>query len=547
MKQQWVLTTTIAVIVIASHSVSAGAQESAAATDTQSSAAQCKALERADFTGIPDAPTQLIQAKFVEAAQDMPAYCDVKGYVEPTMVFELRLPATVWNGKFFEVGCGGACGYLAGLPSCPLKRGYACITSDMGHTSSTMYSDGLWAYNNLQTQIDFGYRGPHVTAVAGKAITEYYYSKAPKYSYFQGCSTGGRQALIEAERFPWDFNGIIGGAPWIDDSDSAMNIVWAIRALTGNDGKLILGKAELQLVHDAALAECDMDDGVKDGLISDPHNCKFDPARLICKEGQTTACLSEAQADAVKKIYDGPRNSQGKRLFTRGAAPGSEMGWVDDASYHQNYVQSDGTFTHIGMWTLEYFRYMVLPGRGAGWNLTDYDFDRDPQRFASGIQESLLSVANPNLRKFKEAGGKLIVNHGWADQSVPTEKTIDFYDMVTRTMGGRAATEDFFRLFLVPGMKHCSGGDGAYAIDYLTYMEAWVERGQAPDVMIGARVDEKAWNGWFQAHSAFPFPLDPAMPVQFTRPIYPYPLYGKYKGKGNPNDAANFVPVAAPK
>ena len=545
MKQSSVVKAIIAVMVIASHAVSAGAQETAAVTATQSSAAQCKALERADFTGIPDAPTQLIQAKFMEATDDMPAYCGVQGYVAPTIVFELRLPTSNWNGKFFEVGCGGACGhYDGGAPSCPLQRGYACITSDMGHHSSTMYSDGLWAYNDLQTQIDFGYRGPHVTALAGKAITEYYYSKAPKYSYFQGCSTGGRQALIEAERFPWDFDGIIGGAPWIDDSDSGMNVVWAIRALMGKDGKLILGTAELRLVHDAALAQCDMDDGVKDGLISNPHNCKFDPARLICKKGQTTACLSAAQADAVRKIYDGPRNSQGKRLFTRGAAPGSEMGWIDDDS-DQNYVHSDGTPTHIGMWTIEYFRYMVMPGRGAGWNLTDYDFDRDPQRFATGIQESLLSVANPNLRKFKEAGGKLIVDQGWADQSVPAEKTIDYYEMVTRTMGSLAATKDFFRLFLVPGMKHCSGGDGAFAIDYLNYMEAWVERGQAPDVMIGAHIDPKYWGRRYQAPSAFP--LDPAMPVQFTRPIYPYPLYAKYKGKGSPNDAANFGPVAPAK
>src|SRR5580700_9761091 len=205
MKKHCVVKAIIAAVVIASHTVSAEAQESTPATATGSSAAQCKALEHADFTGIPDAPTQLIQAKFVEATRDLPGYCAVQGYVAPTIVFELRLPTSGWNGKFFEVGCGGACGvYERLLPWCPLKRGYACITSDMGHHSSNMYSDGLWAYDNLQTQIDFGYRGPHVTALAGKAITEYYYSKAPKYSYFQGCSTGGRQALIEAERFPWD-------------------------------------------------------------------------------------------------------------------------------------------------------------------------------------------------------------------------------------------------------------------------------------------------------------------------------------------------------
>ena len=172
--------------------------------------------------------------------------------------------------------------------------------------------------------------------------------------------------------------------------------------------------------------------------------------------------------------------------------------------------------------------------------MTDFDFDRDYKRFGSGIQESLLSAANPDLRKFKAAGGKLMVYQGWSDQDVPPEKTIDFYQTVQRTMGGRASTESFFRLFMVPGMRHCSGGDGPFAIDYVSYMEAWVEHGQAPDVMIGAHVQGFDWGGAL----GLKFPLDPSTPISFTRPIFPYPLWAKYKGTGDPNNSANFFPSA---
>jgi feruloyl esterase len=407
------------------------------------------------------------------------------------------------------------------------------MVADMGHKGKDQ--DGLWAVSNLQAQVDFGYRGPHVAALAGKAITEHYYSKAPKYSYFMGCSTGGRQALVEAERFPWDFDGIMGGAPWIDDSDSTMNFVWVVRALKGADGKPIVSRADLQLVHDAVLAKCDMDDGVKDGVIGNPPACKFDPSELVCKAGQTVGCLTQIQADAVRKVYDGPRNSKGERIFVHGLALGSEMGWVDD---EEGMVRSDNRRGPGEDWALEYFRYMVMPPAGSCWQVTDFDFDRDYKRFGTGVQEPLLSASNPDLRKFKAAGGKLMVYQGWNDQGVVSEKTIDFYETVQRTMGGRAATEDFFRLFMVPGMQHCTGGDGAFAIDYLSYMEAWVEHGQAPDVLIGAHVKDVDWGGAL----GLKFPLDPATPISFTRPIYPYPLRAKYKGTGDPNNSANFSP-----
>jgi feruloyl esterase len=213
------------------------------------------------------------------------------------------------------------------------------------------------------------------------------------------------------------------------------------------------------------------------------------------------------------------------------------MGWVD-RPYGYDYVRSDNKLASCEDWALQYFRYMVIPPAGSDWKVADFDFDRDYKRFGTGVQESLLNAANPDLRKFKAAGGKLMLYQGWNDHTVAPEKTIDYYQTVQRTMGGRASTESFFRLFMVPGMLHCTGGDGAFAIDYVAYMETWVERAQAPDVMIGAHVE-----GLGGAAFWLKFPLDPATPISFTRPVYPYPRRAKYKGSGDPNDAASFQPV----
>ena len=509
------------------------AQDASASPDA-SAAARCEALDSVNFSGIQDAPTQITAATLVQAHGKEPAFCRVAGYVAPQVGFELLLPLSNWNGKFFEVGCGGACGHLGWAIGAHCSGGTRAWFLDMGHEGKDQ--DGLWAMNNLQAQVDFGYRGPHVAALAGKAIAEHYHSKPPQYSYFMGCSSGGRQALVEAERFPWDFDGIIGGAPWIDDSDSAMYDVWVIRALTGANGKPLVNRADLQLVHDAAVAKCDMDDGVMDGVISNPPACKFDPSELVCKAGKTTGCLTEAHAEAVRKVYDGPRNSKGERTFARGVEPGSEMGWADS---DEDYVRSDTQRSANEDWALEYFRYMVMPPAGSSWKLSDYDFDRDYKRFDTGVQESLLSAANPDLRRLKAAGGKLLIYQGWNDQAVVPQRTIDFYETVERTMGGRGPTQSFVRLFMVPGMKHCSGGDGAFAIDYVKYMEGWVEHGQAPEVLIGAHVPGIDWGEAL----GLKFPLDPATPISFTRPVYPYPVRPTYSGAGDTNKAENFKAV----
>jgi hypothetical protein len=512
----------------------------ASGTASQESRAQCESLLTRDLSRVEDAPTELLTATVQPAQGTTPAYCRVGGYVTPQVGFEIRLPLSGWNGKLLEVGSFGWGGEME-LFFCegPLRKGYACIASDMGHKGAS--SSGLWALNNPQAQIDFAYRGTHVTALAGKAIVTAFYGSPPARSYMLGASTGGYQGMVEAQRFPWDFAGIVAVAPDMNgEADLSMRIVWNTRAFTGADGKAVLTPAEVQLLHRAVLDKCDMTDGVKDGLVGDPVGCDFDPRTLECHAGQSRDCLDSAEVTAVQKIYAGPTNSKGIRLSTRGVFPGSELDWE----------ASDGAEV------AEFFKYL-LPGGAAGpaWKLADFNFDHDYQRLGLG---ALYTDNNPDLRQFKAAGGKLIVAQGGHDAVEIPGAAVDYYETVTRTMGGLGSTQGFFRFFIVPGMKHCSGGAGAFAIDYLSYLETWVEKGVAPEKMVGAHVDSR----YLLAHSEddgkseteriwlaavkLAYPLDPTIPVTFTRPVFPYPAVARYAGQGSSNDANNFVPAVKP-
>lgn len=487
----------------------------------------CSALQTVDFSTIQDAPTEIIASNLVATTEDLPAYCQVQGYIAPQVGFEIRLPADNWNGKFLQLGCGGGCGFVV-VESCfdALHRGYACIASDMGHKGR-----GVWSYNNPQAEIDWGYRATHVTALAGKAITAQFYGRAPSKSYHMGNSTGGRQGMVAAQRFPWDFDGIIAGSSASDQSGSIMSRLWAALALWDQNGKPILNPAEFQLVHNAVVAECDMNDGVKDGVIGDPRICKFNPENLVCKGNSTTGCLSKAQARAMQRMYTGPTTSEGEAIFVDGAfMPGTELAFDD--RFRVGRLQG---------FDANFLRYMAfVPDLGPGWQVTDLDFERDYKRFA--MMESIYAANNPDLRKFKKNGGKLIIYHGWADTNIPPLKSVDYYETVEKTMGGPEATQDFVRLFMVPGKNHGNSGDGAWYIDYLSYLENWVEHGNAPGKMIGAHIELP--DDRMEARHKLRFPLDPA-DVKFTRPVYPYPypLRAKYKGVGDQNNAENFEPV----
>jgi hypothetical protein len=504
--------------------VRTGGQVAAAAPESA-----CAALAAQEFGSVQDAPTQVTAARAVPAANDLPAHCEVQGYVSPNVVFRLLLPMAGWNGKFAQIGCGGFCGTLfPGACDGVLARGYACAWTDMGHESTAL--DAKWAYNNSQAEIDFAYRATHVVTLAAKAITQRFYSSDAKRSYFLGCSTGGRQGMVEAQRFPWDYDGIVAGAPVISETGDGMALLWNVVSTLGPDGHSVLTPADLKRVHAAAVARCDRDDGVEDGLIGDPRACRFDPAELQCKAGQKEGCLSPAQATAVRRIYGGPVNSRGEKLYTGGALPGSELNWIS------NYVAADGGPSVYERFMSNLFGYMsFVPDPGPGWKVGDFNWDQDYKRL--GMMESLYSGSNPDLRRFKAAGGKLIVYQGWADQSVLPLNIVDYYETAERTMGGRASTQEFMRLYMIPGMNHCIGGEGAHTIDYLTHLESWVEDGKAPDVMLAVHPKaQELRRTWWGAH------LPPTDAVEFSRPVYPYPLQPRYKGKGDKNDAASYEP-----
>jgi feruloyl esterase len=448
---------------------------------------RCAALKGGRWTELAHAPTWVIDAKFHAATPERRAYCEIEGYVNPTDNFGMYLPADNWNGRFLVRGCGGSCGRVATEYACArhLRDGYACLHSDMGHHSDQI--DNNWVANNLQGQVDFGYRATHVTTLAGKAITEAYYAEKPKHVYYFGCSTGGRQGLVEAQRFPADFDGIVTVA----GVSERYGRLFADVAKVNHDenGQPILTDAKMPLIYKAVMAQCDMNDGVKDWLV-DPRDCKFDPASLQCKGGDQPSCLTEAQVKAVRAMY------------AEGVQVGSELNWIN------NFARPPGPPVEFAQ------------SRG------------DPD-----IVESFNNATDPDLREFRDHGGKMIMSHGTTDTVVPTGATWDYYDIALNAMGGLAETQKFFRYFLIPGMDHCGGGDGAWGVNYLPLIEAWVEKGQAPDKLVGIHPKMGVDLDYFGIDSDHVKRED----VAFSRPYFPYPLRAYYSGKGNPNDAASFV------
>jgi hypothetical protein len=493
-------------------------------------ASHCAEMAGARFASVLDAPTSVVKAEVLAANAARPAVCSIEAYVSPTDRFGLWMPVQGWNGKYLVSGCGGMCGVVAMDFACPshVRDGYACLQTDMGHTSTLR--DAAWALNNLQGAVDFAYRSTHVTTLAGKAIIAAYYGRAIDESYFMGCSTGGRQGLVEAERFPFDFDGVIVIAPVIDETGSAIQLMSAATVNEGPGGKPILPVSKLPMVHDAVLRACDMDDGVKDGLVGDPLSCRFDPVSLRCAGADRSDCLTDAQIAVVRSIYDGPRNKKGQAIYNGGGfLRGSELAWKGDFLAENS---GPGTITDF---MIDMFRYMAfMPSAGPNWTIADFDPDRDYKRL--GLMESLFSAGNPDLRRFKAAGGKLVMVQGLTDTNVAPGNAVDFYELVTRTMGGPAQTRDFFRLFTVPGMNHCSHGEGAYAHKYPDIIAHWAETGVAPDKIVGVHPKHPEDLDYFGND----LPLSPDK-VAFSRPAFAYPARAVYSGRGDPNDAANFV------
>jgi hypothetical protein len=517
----------LGLIVLNAVSLEVAAAESVPVTDA------CEALIEADFTDVEDAATQVTDAHMVAATEDVPAHCLVLGYVSPNVGVRLHLPAAgEWNGNFLEASEGGYGGSsLAMVPWCEeaMRRGYACLTHDTGHSGWNLR--GSWAYNNLQAEFDYGIRGHYVAALAGKALIEHYYDSAPEYSYHVGCSGGGKQGLVEAQRFPWTFDGILAMEP---SSVTATGVVIHWNALVTHDenGKLLFTDEDIDVLHQGALEACDANDGLKDGVIGgDPRSCKFDPRTLACKAGQSSGCLSAIQVQAAQKVYEGPVTSDGEKLSQYfpwyPALPGSEKG-----EYFTRFIEYKETW-----WQFMGFD----PDPGPSWQASDFDFDRDYKRM--GAKDAVVNgYSNPDLRNYKQAGGKLMVIQGWEDSGLPgPQVSVDYYEMAERIIGDREATQDFYRLFMIPGRSHCHRGSGATNGDFLSYLEDWVEKGEAPDMVIGyqpdIRRDDDNYDNSMKANTSVP------VKHKFSRPHYPYPQWAKYRGTGDPNDYRNFEAV----
>lgn len=482
---------------------------------------ECAVLAALDFADATGAAVSLTGAT-VAASGDLPARCRVTGRIAPEVGVELWLPTEAWNGKLLVTGCYGMCGSLhtASMEDA-VARGYATATTDAGHSASA-FADGRWALNDTAREEDFGHRAVHLTTLLARALVEAYYGERPAHAYFRGCSTGGRQALVAAERYPDDFDGIIAGAPFHQEL-SVPFMIWADRANTGADGRPLLRRAQFELLVRAALATCDGDDGLADGVIGDPLRCAVDPAALACAPDAASGCLSAEQVRAAGRLYAGPPGGPG------GAVPGSEHTW------ERGLIGRDGRppfFRSIGE---DWLRFHAFESDPPGDVTPVFDFERDPPRLATS--NARIGFTG-RLEGFRAREGRLILWHGWADESLQPVHTLAYWSKAQRENGGAAGMAEFARLYLLPGVEHCGGGPGAGDVDFLTALERWVEAEEAPQALIASRSADSVPQTVRQPR----FP--PAAEVQRKRPVFPWPDIARFAGQADPLDPANWQRVA---
>jgi feruloyl esterase len=462
--------------------------------------------ECAALAGLAVADTTITSTAVVAASGGLPEYCRVQGRVDTEINFELRLPTTTWNGKFYHGGGGGFVGSIP-TPTTPLIRGYAVVGTDTGHTGSAI--DGSWALNRPDRQLNWGHRAIHVVTVAAKRIVAAAYRQAPRYSYFEGCSNGGRQAAMEAQRYPTDFDGIIAAAPALDITGLMLGFNWNEQAVHAAP----IPPAKLTLIANAVVAQCDAKDGLVDGLVDNPRRCRFDPTVLTCPgAADGPNCLTPAQVEAATKVYAGPVTSAGEQLH-----PGFPPGAEDGGTGWELWISGPGVEgAPLQFWFEDQFlRYFIF---GESFSSLNFDFDTDVP--AVTATSDLFDATNPDLSTFQAAGGKLLMWHGWADHALTADRTIQYHNDVARTMGNKNTIKDFVRLFLAPGMHHCASGPGLNQFDALTALENWVEGGLAPDAIIASHAGPG---------------------VARTRPLCAYPRIAVYDGTGDPDDARSFT------
>jgi feruloyl esterase len=435
----------------------------------------------------------------------LPAFCRVQATLKPvpdsTIHIEVWMPVSGWNGKLVESGNGAFTGAPTyGAMASSLMKGYAATGSDTGHTGNT----ADFALGHPERLIDFGYRAVHLNALAARAIVQAHLGSLEK-AYFVGCSTGGRQAYGEAQRYPADFDGIVAGAPGINFTHQTAAEL-AIVKHVHNEPASFMDAAKLKMLHSAVIAACDKLDGVEDGVIENPLRCKFDPDTLLCKTGDGPDCLTAPQVALVRKIYSGVTNSSGKIIFP-GLPTGTEVLWG------RTLIRTEPM-----EYGLDAYRDVVM--QDPAWNYLALELDRD----IPAADEKVGAVMNnydPNLKPFFERGGKLLGYQGWADGMNSPLNHIGYYNLVAEMVGGEKAMSNDYRLFLVPGMEHCGGGDGTTSFDLLSEVDEWVTTGKAPHSIPASRIRAGA--------------------VDRTRPLCAYPQQAVYKGSGSIDDTANFA------
>jgi len=474
-------------------------------------AASCEDLAK---TSLPNATITLAQSVAAGAftAQggrgganpfaDLPAFCRVAATLKPSadsdIKIEVWLPASGWNGKFQGVGNGVWNGNIdQNAMATALRRGYATAGTDTGHEGG----GGPWMQNKDKL-IDYGYRSVHEMTAAAKSLVTSYYGSMPKFAYFNACSSGGRQGLKEAQMFPDDYDGIVAGSPALNATGRSAYAIHVAQIVHKDDASFI-PQAKFAAIHDAALQACDALDGVTDRVITNPRACKFDPQVIACKGGEdTSSCLTPTQVASARALYQPLLNPTTKQVINTPLEVGSELGW--------NVFGGAQPFATA----LQFFQFMAFNNPQIDYKTIDFN---DPAVLAK-IENDVVNAKSTDLKKFVARGGKLIQYHGWTDPQIPSGSSTSYYEDVVKAMGSNV--KDSYRLFMVPGMNHCGGGDGPASFDMLTALEQWVEQKKAPGSIPAAHVT----NG---------------QPDR-TRILCPYPQVATYKGSGDPNSAANF-------
>ena len=461
----------------------------------------------------------VIAAQSVAASEAAPAFCRVTGVIAPEIQFEVALPST-WNRRLYMRGNGGFAGESLEAPprvtqrNAALRHGFVAVQTNTGHDAEAEPL-ATFASASLQKRIDYAFRAVHVTVEAAKRLTQAYYDRPVAFSYWDGCSTGGRQGLMSAQRFPGDFDGIVTGAPVLNFTDTVISFLWNAKALAAAP----LSADKVKLVADVVERKC----GGPDGLLDDPRRCDFDPARDLpaCASGADRAdCFTRDQVATLKAIYGGvvrggtpyfPGTPVGAEKAGKPFLPGPSLvsGW------DQWLITSSGKTRQV-LYSESFMRHMVLGKPDPAYGLSSFDFDKDPAKMDA--IRALLDTRNPDLSEFRQRGGKLLMYWGWADTALTPYMGIDYHERVTAAMG--PTTPDFFRLFMVPGMFHCRGGFGPERFDALTPLINWVEAGRAPDRIVASQTDGDM--------------------ITRTRPLCAYPQVARYES-GNRAEAASFA------